>query len=105
MGGELSDRASSRLSTFVQGLAGIRLPPAKKLMLESRQRRRPRALSLSSHAAYRDYALGHGLASPCATRENRNERSAVTQTSPTTSVLDLVASHRSISSLFALALV
>jgi chemotaxis protein methyltransferase CheR len=58
--GTLSNRDFSRLSVFIQGLAGIQLPPAKKIMLESRLRKRIRALRMSGYEEYCDYVLGGG---------------------------------------------
>jgi chemotaxis protein methyltransferase CheR len=58
----LSQRDFSRLSSFIHGYAGIQLPPAKTVMLESRVRKRIRALRLSGYAEYCDYVLGPGQA-------------------------------------------
>jgi len=58
----LSERDFSRLSTFIHGYAGIQLPPAKKIMLESRVRKRIRALGLCGYAEYCDHVLGPGQA-------------------------------------------
>ena len=62
MEAKLTDRDFSRLSTFIHSFAGIRLTPAKKIMLESRLRRRIRALGMSGYAEYCDFVLGHGKA-------------------------------------------
>jgi hypothetical protein len=62
MDAKLTDRDFSRLSTFIHSFAGIRLTPAKKIMLESRLRRRIRALGMSGYAEYCDFVLGHGKA-------------------------------------------
>jgi chemotaxis protein methyltransferase CheR len=58
----LSDRDFSRLSSFIQGYAGIQLPPSKKVMLESRVRKRIQGVGLSSYAQYCNYVLGPGKA-------------------------------------------
>lgn len=54
---QLDDRSFQRLSTFIQGHAGIKLPPAKRVMLQSRLQKRLRALDMDSFAAYTDYVL------------------------------------------------
>ena len=45
----------SRLSNLIQTHCGIRLPPAKKTMLEGRLRKRLNALGMNSFSAYCDY--------------------------------------------------
>ncbi|MGV8951891.1 MAG: CheR family methyltransferase [Cypionkella sp.] len=53
----------NRLSALIGGEVGIKLPPAKRLMVEGRLRKRLRALELPSFAAYCDYLFKHnGLA-------------------------------------------
>lgn len=54
----LSRRNFGRLSAFVSEHCGIRLPPAKKTMLEARLRRRLRALGMKSYDDYCDYLFG-----------------------------------------------
>lgn len=51
----LSNTDFLRLSELIHGLCGIRLPFAKKLMLEGRLRKRLRALGIASFERYRDY--------------------------------------------------
>lgn len=51
----LSARDFHRLSNFIHAEAGIRLPEAKKIMLEGRLTKRLRALKLSSFAEYCDF--------------------------------------------------
>lgn len=48
----LSGRDFKRLAEFVQNYCGIKMPPAKKTMLEGRLRRRVRALGLGSFDEY-----------------------------------------------------
>ena len=54
----LSDREFARLSAFIERNVGIRMPPAKRIMLESRLRKRLRDLRIPSFTEYCDYALG-----------------------------------------------
>ncbi len=51
-GDHLTDRQLRRLVDFIQTEVGIRLPPAKRVMVESRLRRRVRALQLPDLATY-----------------------------------------------------
>jgi chemotaxis protein methyltransferase CheR len=51
-GDHLTERQLRRLVTFIEGEVGIRLPPAKRVMVESRLRRRVRALQLPDLATY-----------------------------------------------------
>jgi len=44
-----------QLSTFIQDTCGIKLPPAKRIMLESRLQKRLRALGMNSIHDYREY--------------------------------------------------
>jgi chemotaxis protein methyltransferase CheR len=53
----LSSRDFNRLSSLVYDVAGIRLTPEKKTMLEMRVKRRLRALNCSSYSAYCDRIL------------------------------------------------
>jgi len=46
-----------RLSEFIVGHCGIKMPAAKKIMLESRLQKRLRALGMASFAAYCDFVL------------------------------------------------
>jgi chemotaxis protein methyltransferase CheR len=47
----------NRLSQFIHQQFGIKMPPAKKILLESRLQKRLRALDLSTFKAYCDYLL------------------------------------------------
>ena len=49
-----------RIARLVEGEAGIKLPPGKRLMLEGRLRKRLRALNLSTFAAYCDMLFKQG---------------------------------------------
>jgi chemotaxis protein methyltransferase CheR len=53
----LSGRDFDRLSRFIYRECGIKMPPAKKVMLETRLQKRLRALELSSFSAYCDLVL------------------------------------------------
>ncbi|MCG6552292.1 MAG: protein-glutamate O-methyltransferase [Candidatus Magnetominusculus sp. LBB02] len=53
----LNDKEFRRLSEFVESEVGIKMPPAKKTMLESRLQRRLRTLGISSFAEYADYVF------------------------------------------------
>lgn len=55
----LSDADFARLSRLVYDYCGIKLPPHKKSMLESRLRRRLRVHGLQSFEAYCDYVFSH----------------------------------------------
>ena len=53
----------TRISTLIGDEVGIKLPPAKRLMVEGRLRKRVRSLGLDSFAAYCAYLFKHdGLA-------------------------------------------
>jgi len=51
----MSNRDFLRLSSFIEKEYGIKLPPQKKVMLESRIRKRLRALEMDSFDQYCDY--------------------------------------------------
>ncbi len=51
----MSPRDFSRLSGFIYEEVGIKMPPAKKTMLESRLQKRLRALDMKSFSDYCDY--------------------------------------------------
>ena len=51
----LPDRDFKRLSEFVYAECGIKLPPAKKTMLEARLHKRLRVLGMESYSAYCEY--------------------------------------------------
>ncbi|MBI5440749.1 MAG: protein-glutamate O-methyltransferase [Deltaproteobacteria bacterium] len=54
----LGQKEFGRLSAFIEGHCGIRMPPGKKVMLEARLRKRLRALGLASFSEYCDRVLG-----------------------------------------------
>ncbi|MBI5015733.1 MAG: chemotaxis protein CheR [Deltaproteobacteria bacterium] len=54
----LAPRDFARLAAFIEGHCGIRMPPGKKVMVESRLRRRLREVRLASFGAYCDHVLG-----------------------------------------------
>jgi len=56
----LSDGEFRALSSLVEGELGIRMPPAKKTLLESRLQKRLRALNLASYAEYCDMLFNRG---------------------------------------------
>ncbi|MFP5240081.1 MAG: chemotaxis protein CheR, partial [Acidobacteriota bacterium] len=51
----LPEREFRRLAEFIYAECGIKLPPAKKTMLEARLHKRLRALELDSYSSYCDY--------------------------------------------------
>ncbi len=51
----LPDRDFNRLAEFIYTECGIKLPPAKKTMLEARLHKRLRVLGLDNYTAYCDY--------------------------------------------------
>lgn len=54
----MSPREFDRLSEFIVGHCGIKMPPAKKVMLESRLQKRLRTLGMASFKDYCDFVLG-----------------------------------------------
>jgi len=56
----LAEADFRRISALIAGQTGIKLPPAKRLMVEGRLRRRLRALDLPGFAAYGDYLFHQG---------------------------------------------
>lgn len=63
----LSEREFSRLSAFIHGHCGIKMPPGKRTMLEGRLRKRLRALGIDSFNTYCEYLLSpDGLSTECA---------------------------------------
>jgi chemotaxis protein methyltransferase CheR len=54
---KLSDADFSRLSKFIQGEYGIKMPPEKKIMLQSRLQKRLRALGMVSYSDYVNYVF------------------------------------------------
>ena len=57
---ELSDADFGRLSQFIYTTAGIKMPPAKRIMLQSRLQKRLRALNINDFKTYADYVLSDG---------------------------------------------
>jgi len=55
----LSGRDFRRLAAFIENTCGIRMPPAKKVMLEGRLRRRVRALGMRSLSDYCRWLFDH----------------------------------------------
>ena len=53
----MTDREFSHLSQYIHSQYGIKLPPAKKIMLESRLQKRLRTLEMSNFKEYIDYTL------------------------------------------------
>lgn len=56
----LDDRVFGRLSSFIYDEVGIKLPPAKKTMLEARLNKRLKALGIRSFEEYADYVFSAG---------------------------------------------
>ncbi|ABC81156.1 CheR family methyltransferase [Anaeromyxobacter dehalogenans] len=54
----LSPRDFARLGAFIEGRCGIRMPPSKRTLLESRLGRRVRELGLAGFGEYCDHVLG-----------------------------------------------
>jgi chemotaxis protein methyltransferase CheR len=61
---EMTERDFRRLSSFISDRCGIKLPPAKKTMLEGRLRKRLRALGLNDFGAYCDYVFSRSAGDP-----------------------------------------
>ncbi|MFP4509722.1 MAG: CheR family methyltransferase [Spirochaetota bacterium] len=59
----LSEREFRRLAEFIEGNLGIRMPPTKKVMLESRLHKRLRILDYDSYTDYLDHVFAEGTAS------------------------------------------
>lgn len=55
----LNDSQFSRLSRFIEGEVGIKMPPAKRIMLESRLQKRLRALGVSGFDDYLQHVFEH----------------------------------------------
>lgn len=55
----LSQSDFAKISALIGSEAGIRLPPAKRLMVEGRLRRRLRALQIATFDGYCDYIFRH----------------------------------------------
>jgi len=53
----LDDKVFSRFSTYIFDEVGIKLPPAKKNMLEARLRKRLKVLGISTFEAYADFVF------------------------------------------------
>jgi chemotaxis protein methyltransferase CheR len=56
----ISDKDFQLLSGFIYSAVGIKMPPAKRTMLEGRLRKRLRALGMSSFRHYCDYLFKQG---------------------------------------------
>ena len=56
----MSEKTFLRFSTYIQEHYGIKLPPAKLIMLESRLRKRLRDLNLFSFERYAEYVFDEG---------------------------------------------
>jgi chemotaxis protein methyltransferase CheR len=56
---QLSEYDFSRLSKFITKEFGIKLPPVKKVMLQSRIQKRLRTLGITSYKDYVDYVFSH----------------------------------------------
>lgn len=54
---QLSEADFDRLSKFIYSVAGIKLPPAKRIMLQSRLQKRLRELDIADFKTYADYVL------------------------------------------------
>jgi chemotaxis protein methyltransferase CheR len=59
LGPVMSQKAFVRLSKFIESHCGIKMPPAKKTMLEGRLRKRLRSLEIHSFDAYCEYLFEH----------------------------------------------
>lgn len=57
---QLSERDYQRLASVIQGHCGIRMPPAKRTMVEGRLRKRVRALDLADLDGYCRYLFDEG---------------------------------------------
>ena len=53
----MTERDFSRLSEFIERELGIKMPPVKRVMLESRLSRRVRSLALPDYSAYVEYVF------------------------------------------------
>lgn len=60
-GDGISPRNFKKLSAFIYGQSGIRMPASKLTMVEGRLRRRVRALGMPSLDAYCEHVLGDGV--------------------------------------------
>lgn len=54
----MTDEVFAKFRNFIEPNLGIRMPPAKKILLESRLAKRLRMLHLDSYEAYADYVFG-----------------------------------------------
>jgi len=54
---QLKDSEFKKLSDFIYGNFGIKMPPAKKIMLQSRLHKRLRALKIDNFAEYLEYVF------------------------------------------------
>lgn len=56
----LAPREFKLLASFIEREVGIQVPPAKQILIESRLRKRLRALGMSKFQEYTDYVFGGG---------------------------------------------
>jgi chemotaxis protein methyltransferase CheR len=56
----MSDQEFGRYSRFIEAELGIKMPPAKKIMLEARLQKRLKILGLASFGQYYDHVFGTG---------------------------------------------
>jgi chemotaxis protein methyltransferase CheR len=56
---ELSDKQFKQLSEYIQANYGIKMPPEKKVMLQSRLQKRLKALKIKTFDAYITYVFSH----------------------------------------------
>lgn len=54
---QLDEPSFKRLSSFIYSVAGIKMPPAKRVMLQSRLQKRLRVLNIPTFKEYTDYVL------------------------------------------------
>lgn len=54
---QLSDAEFARLSAFIYNVAGIKMPPAKRIMLQSRLQKRLKELGMDSFKEYTEFLL------------------------------------------------
>ena len=57
---QLSDAEFTKLSKFIYTQYGIKMPPEKRIMLQSRLQKRLRALKIYTFKEYIEYAFSHG---------------------------------------------
>jgi chemotaxis protein methyltransferase CheR len=57
---KLDTREYQRLATFIEETCGIRIPPSKQILIESRLRKRLRALGMRDFSEYCEHVLSSG---------------------------------------------